>query len=263
MVSALLVVLAASAVTAALVMAVTAWAAGRAGRVSVVDTAWGIGLTLIAIVSAGVATICGEGDEGRSWLLAVLVGVWGLRLSWHMHRRNSGKGEDPRYAEMLAGASRRDRFVKVWLIQGAAICLVSLPVQVAAVTDKGAAALCLAGLALWVIGVLFESIGDNQLARFKADPANKGRIMDRGLWSWTRHPNYFGDATVWWGIWLISLSSWWTLATVISPLAMTYFLVFATGAKLLERHMAGRPGWDEYAARTGMFFPLPPRKRSS
>jgi steroid 5-alpha reductase family enzyme len=225
-----------------------------------VDTAWGIALTLVAVVSAAFATACDRGDAGRSWLLAVLVAVWGLRLSWHMHQRNAGKGEDPRYAEMLAGASRTERFVKVWLLQGAAICLVSLPVQVAAVTDKGPAWACLAGIALWVIGFAFEAVGDAQLAKFKADPANGGQIMDRGLWSWTRHPNYFGDALVWWGIWLVSVTSWWSLLTVIAPVAMTYWLVFATGAKLLERHMAGRPGWDEYAARTSMFFPRPPRR---
>jgi steroid 5-alpha reductase family enzyme len=255
------VVLAASAVTAAAVMAVTAWFAGRAGRVSVVDTAWGIGLTLVALVSVAVATLCGEGDEGRSWLLAALVAIWGLRLSWHMHRRNAGKGEDPRYAEMLAGSSRGQRFVKVWLTQGAAICLVSLPVQVAAVTEKGPGWVCLAGLAVWLLGVVFEAVGDHQLARFKADPANQGRIMDRGLWSWSRHPNYFGDACVWWGIWLVSLSTWWSLLTVIAPIAMTYFLVSVTGARLLERHMSGRPGWAEYAARTSMFVPLPPKRR--
>ena len=261
MITALLVVLAASAVTAAAVMAVTAWLAGRAGRVSVVDTAWGIGLTLVALVSAAVAVLCGQGDESRSWLLVALVAVWGLRLSWHMHRRNAGKGEDPRYAEMLAGSSRRQRFVKVWLMQGAAICLVSLPVQVAAVTEKGPGWACLAGLALWLLGVVFEAVGDRQLARFKADPANRGRIMDRGLWSWSRHPNYFGDACVWWGIWLVSLSTWWSLLTVVAPVAMTYFLVSVTGARLLERHMAGRPGWAEYAARTSMFVPQPPKRR--
>lgn len=260
MVIALLVVLAASAATATLVMAVTAWSAGRAGRVSVVDTAWGIGLTLVALVSAIVGTLLDEGAEGRRWLLVALVGIWGLRLSWHMHRRNAGKGEDPRYAELLSGAPRRERFVKVWLMQGAAICLVALPVQLAAVTDKGPSWLCLTGLAFWLLGVAFEAIGDHQLARFKADPANTGRIMDRGLWSWTRHPNYFGDAAVWWGIWLVSLSTWWSGLTIISPLAMTYFLVFATGARLLEKHMRDRPGWAEYAARTSMFLPRPPKR---
>jgi steroid 5-alpha reductase family enzyme len=259
MVTALLCVAAASAATAALTMTVTAWTARRAGRVSVVDTAWGIALTLVALVSAVVGTVLDEGDGVRRWVLLALVAIWGLRLSWHMHERNSGKGEDPRYAEMLEGTTAAQRVLKVWVMQGAAVLLVSLPVQVAAVADGALGWVAWAGIAVWMVGAAFEAIGDAQLARFKADPANRGRIMDRGLWSWTRHPNYFGDACVWWGIWLVSVTSWWSLLTLPAPVTMTYFLVFATGAKLLERHMAGRPGWDEYAARTSMFLPLPPR----
>lgn len=258
MVTDLVVVVAACAVTVTLVMAVTAWTAKRAGRVSVVDTAWGIALALVALVAALTGTLLGEGDGVRRWLLVGLVSVWGLRLSWHMHRRNHGKGEDPRYAEMLEGTSPLQRVLKVWVTQGAAVLLVSLPVQLAAVADGALGWLAAGGVAVWLLGVGFEAIGDAQLARFKADPANRGRIMDRGLWSWTRHPNYFGDACVWWGIWLVSLTAWWSLLTVVAPVTMTYFLVFATGAKLLERHMSGRPGWEEYAARTSMFLPRPP-----
>ena len=260
MVTDLLVVAAACAVTAALTMSVTAWTARRAGRVSVVDTAWGIGLTLVALVAALVGTGLDGGNDVRRWVLFALVAIWGLRLSWHMHVRNSGKGEDPRYAEMLEGTSPAQRILKVWVTQGAALLLVSLPVQVAAVADGAIGWIAFAGIAVWVVGVLFESVGDAQLACFKADPANEGQIMDRGLWSWTRHPNYFGDACVWWGIWLVSVTSWWDLLTLPAPITMTYFLVFATGAKLLERHMSGRPGWAEYAARTSMFVPLPPRR---
>jgi steroid 5-alpha reductase family enzyme len=257
----LVVVGAACAVTAVLTMTVTAWTARRAGRISVVDTAWGIGLTLIALVSALVGTALDEGDGVRRWVLVALVAIWGLRLSWHMHARNAGKGEDQRYREMLEGTTPAQRIVKVWVMQGAALLLVSLPVQVAAVADGAMGWIAWAGIAVCVVGVLFEAVGDAQLARFKADPANQGRIMDRGLWSWTRHPNYFGDATVWWGIWLVSVTAWWSLLTLPAPITMTYFLVFATGAKLLERHMRGRPGWDEYVARTSMFVPLPPRDR--
>jgi len=256
----LLVVAVAAAVTAALTMTITAWTARRAGRVSVVDTAWGIGLTLVALVAAVVGSALDEGDDVRRWVLFALVAIWGLRLSWHMHVRNSGKGEDPRYAEMLEGTTPAQRILKVWVTQGAALLLVSLPVQVAAVADGAIGRIAFAGIAVWVVGVLFESVGDAQLSRFKADPANKGQIMDRGLWSWTRHPNYFGDACVWWGIWLVSVTSWWDLLTLPAPITMTYFLVFATGAKLLERHMSGRPGWDEYVARTSMFVPRPPRR---
>lgn len=255
----LLVVLAAEVVVVTLAMALTAYAARRAGRYSVVDTTWGLALAAVALVAAVMGEVLDTGEPWRRWLLVVLVAVWGLRLSWHMHRRNAGHGEDPRYAAMLAGTSPLGRVLKVWVTQGAAVVLVALPVTVGAVTAGGWGPLLPTGLALWLLGVSFEAVGDAQLARFKADPANRGRIMDRGLWSWTRHPNYFGDACVWWGIWLVSLTTWWSLATVIGPLAMTWFLVVATGARLLEKHMAGRPGWDAYAARTSFFLPRPPR----
>lgn len=255
-----LMVLAAQAGVAAAAMAVTAYAARRAGRYSVVDTTWGLALAAVALTAALVGGLLDAGEPWRSWLIAGLVTIWGARLSWHMHRRNAGHGEDPRYAAMLEGTTPLQRVLKVWVTQGAAVVLVGLPATAAAVSSGGWGPLVPLGLALWLLGVSFEAIGDAQLARFKADPANRGRIMDRGLWAWTRHPNYFGDACVWWGVWLVSLTTWWSVATVVAPLAMTYFLVFATGARLLEKHMAGRPGWADYAARTSFFVPLPPRR---
>jgi steroid 5-alpha reductase family enzyme len=114
---------------------------------------------------------------------------------------------------------------------------------------------------LWVLGVLFEAVGDHQLRRFKADPANRGIIMDRGLWAWTRHPNYFGDACVWWGLWLASIAAWVSLLTVLSPVLMSYFLVYATGAKLTEKYMRNRHGFAEYRSRTSFFVPMPPKLR--
>jgi steroid 5-alpha reductase family enzyme len=123
--------------------------------------------------------------------------------------------------------------------------------------------LVLLGVLVWGLGVVFESVGDAQLAAYKRDP-DRGPILDRGLWAWTRHPNYFGDACVWWGIWLAggAASGWLpALLTVVSPLAMTHFIRNVTGAKLLERTMSTRPGWDEYAARVPLFFPRPPHRR--
>ncbi|GAA2917737.1 hypothetical protein GCM10010478_16970 [Streptomyces erythrogriseus] len=124
-------------------------------------------------------------------------------------------------------------------------------------------ALALAGTAVWAVGLFFETVGDAQLARFKADRANQGRIMDRGLWSWTRHPNYFGDFCVWWGLFLVACDGGWQAAavSVVSPLVMSVLLISGSGKRLLERRMAGRPGWDAYAARTSGFFPRPPRHR--
>lgn len=112
---------------------------------------------------------------------------------------------------------------------------------------------------LAVAGIAFEAVGDAQLRRFKADPANRGRIMDQGLWAWTRHPNYFGDACVWWGVYVVAAAQWPGVLTVVSPLAMTYFLVYATGARLLEQHMAKRPGYADYQRRTSYFVPWPPK----
>jgi steroid 5-alpha reductase family enzyme len=233
----------------------------RIGRYNVVDVTWGIGFVAIAAVAAALGT----GDLFRRVLLLVLVAVWGLRLAWHMIVKSAGKGEDPRYRDLLRGDFSAGHVLrKVFVIQAAATWFVSLPLQVSAVLGPTPLLLqpaLIAGIVLWIVGVLFEAVGDLQLRRFKADPDNKGVIMDRGLWGWTRHPNYFGDACVWWGLWLASIASWVSLFTVFSPMLMTYFLVFATGAKLTEKYMRDRPGFAEYRSRTSFFIPMLPRSR--
>ena len=175
----------------------------RIGRYNVVDVAWGVGFVAVAAVAAWLGT----GDLFRRILLLVLVAVWGLRLAWHMVVKSAGKGEDPRYRDLLGGDfSAATCCARCSLIQAAATWFVSLPLQVSAVlgpTPPVLRPVLIAGVALWLVGLLFEAVGDHQLRRFKADPANKGVIMDRGLWAWTRHPNYFGDACVWWGLWLV------------------------------------------------------------
>jgi steroid 5-alpha reductase family enzyme len=258
-----LVVAGLSLVTAAIVMTLTAVAAARSGHVSVVDTAWGIALTTVSAVCAVWS------GTWQSWLLVALVGIWAGRLSSHIFTRSRGHGEDPRYLAVLGGplsevgmgiAVRR-----VFLVQGAAVWLVSLPLQAAAVAGVAWTWAVWLGAGVWTVGVLFETVGDAQLAAYKRDP-ERGPVMDRGLWSWSRHPNYFGDACVWWGIWLAGgLASGWlaALASVIAPVAMTVWLVWITGARLLERTMMNRPGYPEYAARTSMFVPLPPKRVSA
>ena len=244
-----------------LLMAATAVEGHRQGRVSVVDTTWGLGFVVVAAVAA----VVGEGAGWRRVVLLVVVAIWGLRLAWHMHQRNSGKGEDPRYAAMLEKEQGNPTLVairKVYAVQGLSVWFVSLPIQVSAAAGGGVVAVAVVGLAMWLLGVTFEALGDKQLKEFKADRANRGKVMDRGLWSWTRHPNYFGDSCVWWGIWLVAASAWPGVLTVLSPLAMTYFLVFATGARLLEKHMAERPGYADYQQRTSYFLPRPPRKQA-
>jgi len=231
----------------------------RIGRYNVVDVTWGASFVAVAAVAA----MFGTGDPFRRLLLLVLVAVWGLRLAWHMVGKSAGKGEDPRYDKLLRGDfSAVNVLRKIFLIQAVAAWFISLPLQLSATlgaTPRPLLPVLALGVVVWVVGVVFEAVGDHQLRTFKADPANKGKIMDRGLWSWTRHPNYFGDATVWWGLWLISIAGWVSLATFLSPVAMSYFLVYATGARLTEKIMADRQGFREYCSRTSFFVPWPPR----
>jgi steroid 5-alpha reductase family enzyme len=258
----LIVVLLVSFAVVAAAMTATALVARRVGRVSVVDVTWGAGFILMALV----ALVVGDGDLWRRWLMLVLVSLGGGRLAWHILRRQlAHPEEDPRYAAMLGDGGFALAVRKVFVVQGLAIWLISAPVQVAGFSSVAYLPLVWVGVALWVVGMVFETVGDAQLAAYKADP-ERPPVMDRGLWGWTRHPNYFGDACVWWGLWVTgALASGWLpgLLTVVAPLAMTYFLVFATGARLLERTMMKRPGYPAYAARTSMFFPLPPRRPAS
>lgn len=250
-----------SLLAVAILMAVTAFVGRRQGRVSVVDTAWGLGFVVVALVAA----VVGDGPLWRRLLVLLLVAVWGGRLARHMHTRNQGKGEDPRYEAMLADQPGDPFLVavrKVYLVQGVAVWFVSLPLQVSAASGDGLVVVAVLGAAVWLLGVVFEAVGDAQLARFKADARNKGTVMDRGLWGWTRHPNYFGDSAVWWGLYLVAASAWPGVLTVLSPVVMTYFLVFATGARLLEKEMSKRPGYPEYQQRTSYFIPRPPKRTS-
>ena len=239
------------------------WAVSVAMRdSSIVDIFWGSGFVVIAWVKYAAA----DGSPDRGLLLTALTTLWGLRLTLHLARRNLGKGEDFRYQAMRARHGERWPRRSLWAVfwgQGALMWIVSLPVQAgqADATPDGLIWLDAIGIAIWLLGFLFETIGDWQLTRFKADPANKGQVMDRGLWSWTRHPNYFGDFSVWWGLYLIALattSAWWT---VISPILMSVLLIRVSGAALLERGMKKRrPGYEEYVRKTSGFFPRPPRR---
>jgi steroid 5-alpha reductase family enzyme len=252
----LLTVLLASFGAVVVLMTATALVSRRVGRVAVVDVTWGLGFVLVALVSALL------GDEPVRWLLLGMVAAWGLRLAWHIGKRQVGHAqEDPRYARMLGDGGFAAAIRKVFVVQGLAMWFVSLPVQVAAVAGTRWTWLVWVGVVVWAVGLAFEVIGDAQLSAYRKDP-DRPPVMDRGLWGWTRHPNYFGDSCVWWGIWVTGGLAGGLLPalTIVSPAVMTWFLVFATGARLLERSMMKRPGYPEYAARTSMFFPLPPNR---
>ena len=244
---------------AAAVMAFTALISRRVGKVAVVDVAWGLAFVAIAWASLVVGSM-----SARSWLLTALTTIWGGRLAWHIARRSRGHGEDPRYEKLMADVPPAKRFTwalrRVFGLQGVLAWFIGLPLMVAATTDRPLRFVALAGVLVWLVGFTVEAVGDAQLARFKADPANKGHVMDRGLWAWTRHPNYFGDATMWWGLWLVAAEAWPGILTVLSPLAMTLLIYFVSGVKLLEKSMSQRPGYRDYISRTSAFVPLPPKR---
>ncbi|MCW2995028.1 MAG: hypothetical protein JWQ18_2523 [Conexibacter sp.] len=244
---------------AVLLLLVLTWLVSlRLRDVSIVDVAWGLGF----VVVGWVAFASGNGDGGRRLLLAVLVTVWGLRLAGYIGRRKlRHPGEDPRYGEWRKKWGERFWIVSlgnVFLLQAVLVWIVSLPLQGASSRGGGLRWLDFVGVALWAVGVFFEGVGDAQMARFKADAAKRGTVMDRGLWRLTRHPNYFGDFCVWWGIGLIASSAgaWWTL---IGPAVVTLLLTRVSGKDHLERSMSQRPGYEEYVERTSGFFPRPPK----
>ncbi len=246
----------------ALGMLTLLWFASLAKRdASIVDPFWGMGFVVVTWLSWRI----NQPATDRVTLLAVLTTIWGLRLSLHLLRRNWGHREDRRYGAMREHHGRRFWWVSlltVFLLQAVILWFVSMPVQVAASTGEPSTLSWFdaAGILLWGIGLVFETIGDWQLARFKSIPANTGRVMDRGLWRWTRHPNYFGDFCVWWGLYLIAASggAWWT---VFSPLLMSFLLLRVSGVTLLEKTIGERrPEYARYKARTNAFFPGPQRR---
>lgn len=241
---------------------VAAWALSLAVRdASVVDPFWGLGFVLVAAI----ALIAGPGVFERRLLVFALVAAWGVRLSFHITRRNRGKGEDHRYQGFRARWGDHFWWVSlftVFLLQALLLLVVSLPIVAAGAGRAPASlgALDAVGAGIWLLGFAFEAVGDAQLSRFTADPANRSRVMDRGLWRYTRHPNYFGDAVVWWGLGVIGLATPWGWLALAGPALMTFLLVRVSGVAMLERTIAERrPGYAEYARRTSAFVPLPPK----
>jgi steroid 5-alpha reductase family enzyme len=250
---------------AALIVFVASWLiARRLDRVSVVDVTWGISFAVIAVV-AFVGSAGEHANGARRTVVLVLTSLWGLRLAWHIGTRSRGAPEDPRYVRILqraSGSRMGYALTHVFLPQAAIAWFVSLPVQVAMAERSSMSVVGWIGAAVCVVGVTFETVGDAQLAAFKRRPENAGQVLDRGLWRYTRHPNYFGDACVWIGLWVIAAQQWQGLATALSPAAMTWFLVAKTGKPLLEKRlMQTKPGYADYVRRTSGFVPLPPRSK--
>ncbi len=228
---------------------------------SIVDIYWGIGFIVVAWLAFALAP---QGYLPRKQLMAVLVTLWGLRLAFHIGMRNWGKPEDLRYAKWREenGASWWWKsFFQVFLLQGVLMWIISTPL-IAAETSGFPAILTpldAIGILLWSVGFLFESIGDTQLARFKADKSNHGKLLTTGLWRYSRHPNYFGEAVLWWGFYVIALAAgyWWT---IFSPILMTFLLMKVSGVAMLERTMKLKPGYEEYMQKTNAFIPWFPKK---
>lgn len=229
---------------------------------SIVDIFWGAGF----VIAGAAYYLLTDGYEGRRLLALGLLAVWGLRLTLHLARRNLGKGEDFRYARWRTqyGASWWwYSLFHVFLLQGLVMWIVSLPILAAQFHAEPAAltVLDLLGALVWLVGFIFEGLGDWQLARFRANPDNRGQVLNTGLWRYTRHPNYFGDAVQWWGFFLIALSTSWGWLTVVSPVVMTFLLMRVSGVAMLEKTLKKtRPEYQEYIETTSAFFPRPPRK---
>ena len=244
----LLLNLAASVAAVVVVLGVTFVVTVVRRRHDTIDTAWGLGFVVIAAVSVVVSA-----GDARAWLVLTLTAVWGGRLAIHLHDRNTQRGEDPRYTGT--------RLWAVYLAQGAIMLLVSLPLQAAAHLRADIGVLDALAVLVWLTGFVFESVADAQLVRFTGDPANTGRVLDTGLWRYSRHPNYFGDACVWWGLFLFAAHHWIGLLTVVSPLVMTAVLARGTGKPMTERRMmSSRPGYAGYARTTSGFVPMPPKR---
>ena len=231
---------------------------------SVVDVFWGLGFVLIAVTCFGIS----DGYQPRRLIVLTFICIWGVRLATFIFLRNRGKGEDFRYQAMRRRHGKRFAAVSLYTVfglQGALMWIISLPIQVALCADavKKLTVFDALALTLWITGFFFEAVGDFQLARFRKDPGNRGKVMDRGLWRYTRHPNYFGDALVWWGFFLIAVPAGrGGIVTVFSPVLMTELLRNVSGVSLLEKTLLkSKPDYEEYCRRTSPFFPWFPRRQ--
>jgi len=224
---------------------------------SVVDSAWGMGFVLLAWMVLSL---------NKDTLMMVLVTVWGVRLTYHISKRNWGKPEDFRYAKWRKQWGKWVNvraFFQVYMLQGFLMLVIAAPIIIngTSVYDRSTAIIyTMIGFIVWIIGFYFEAVGDAQLRRFISDSSNKGKLMTKGLWKYTRHPNYFGEAVMWWGIWIIGLQSVFGAYGIIGPITITLLLRFVSGVPMLEKKYAGRKDFEAYKKRTNAFVPWFPKK---
>lgn len=232
--------------------------------VSIIDMVFAVILLAVTIASYFLA----DGAEPRKLLIVALVALWAVRITVHLVRRNWGHGEDARYTKLRSWVADDRAFVwlslkKVFLLQGIVLWFVSLPVQVGQLiaTPPQPGWVAYLGVAVWAFGMFFEVVADWQLSRFRADPANKGTVLDTGLWKYSRHPNYFGELCIWWGLFLVACEHPLGILTVVGPLLYTHLIINVTGQATLDKKLArSRPGYAEYMQRTSGMIPLPPRR---
>lgn len=228
-------------------------------RNDVADTAWGLGFILLAWTSFYLSGT----SELRGLIICLLVSIWGFRLAWHIHKRNKGKPEDSRYQKWRIDWEKwfyvRSYF-QVYLLQGALLFVIALPILLINKSPGSPLGIFdFLGVAIWLFGFYFESVGDAQLAKFIKNPKNKGKLMQSGLWAYTRHPNYFGEVTQWWGIWLIALSVPAGLLAIAGPLTITFLILKVSGIPMLEKKMEKNPDFAQYKKRVSKFIPIPKR----
>ncbi len=235
--------------------------------VSFIDAFWAFGMAIMA----GASILQVENAGWLGWTIFGLTVTWGVRLGTHLYLRWSKEGEDPRYTKIIGTAMKKKGWgfaqtalLKAWMLQIPLLFLVCLPAQIGILLagDQGLGSIAIVGLVLAVTGIAFETIGDAQLKTFKADPSNKGKVLDTGLWRYTRHPNYFGDFCAWWGIWLVAAQVGWPVwVAIVGPLFLSFTLTKWSGAPMLEYSLRkNRPDYVDYIERTSGFFPMPPKR---
>ena len=227
---------------------------------SIVDFGWGLGFVVLSVIYFAITNPVNM----TAILVSALVTIWGLRLSFHIAKRNFGKPEDFRYIEMKKNWGKHPMFhafFKVYMLQAFLMYLIATPIMVAFFSGSNTFNLFTGiGVGVWFVGFCFEVIGDLQLKNFRKNKENKGKILKTGLWKYTRHPNYFGEAAMWWGIFIIVAPSNLGLWALSSPVLLTYLLLFVSGVPLLEEKLKDNEAYQEYAEVTSIFFPLPPKK---